>query len=240
MTKSPPSARRLATSRRARRRRQRQIAVLLVIAGVAILVVGALILLSESGSVTAGEIRDYSSLPQGVGEDGAPYIGDPDAPVTLVEYSDFACPHCADFAETAHQLVDTYVADGSLRIVFKPMSFVNPQTSPIAAEASLCAADQGMFWEMHDALFGVVRTQGSNAFTQGNLIDLAEQIGLDEEDFGDCLRGGDNRAAVQAVLTEAETLGINSTPTVMFNGELLEPGAVPYDYLEGLILDALQ
>lgn len=239
MTKSRQSARRQAAARRARKRRQRQFVILLAVGGIAILVVAALVLFSERNAVTATDVGDYSDLPQGVEGDGAPYIGNPDAPATLVEYSDFACSACRAFSETTHQLIDAYVADGSLKIVFKPMSIIDPQTSPTAAAASLCAADQGMFWEMHDALFGLLSTQGSSAFTKGNLTDLAGQIGLDQEAFEDCLKSGDMRPAVLAMLAEAQSLGINSTPTIMFNGKLMDPGAVPYAVLEQFILDAL-
>ena len=149
-------------------RRQRQLAILLGVAGVAIIVVVALILTSQSSasSVTAENVGDYSAFPQGIDEDGAPYIGEVDAPLTLTEYSDFACPHCSNFSTQVHRLIDTYVADGSLKIVYKPVSFV-AQTSPTAAAAGLCAAEQGMFWEMHDALYGLLDTQGSGSATPG-------------------------------------------------------------------------
>ena len=237
----PSSARRQAVGRRKQRRRQRQLIVLLVVAGAAALVVVGLILISQNSAAVAVEnIGDYSAFPQGIDESGAPYLGEPDAPVTLVEYSDFACPHCNTFSKTVHRLADTYVADGSLKIVFKPMSFINPQTSPIAAAASLCAAEQGKFWEMHDALFSLLSTQGSNAFSISNMVALAGQIGLaDEEAFEACLRGGDTTPVVNDMLLEAQSLGVNSTPTIFFNGQMLEPGAVPYDTLEQLIEGAL-
>jgi protein-disulfide isomerase len=188
----------------------------------------------QASAVNVGNVGDYSNYPQGVDETGAPYIGEAGAPITLVEYSDFACPHCATFSETAHQLIDTYVADGTLKVTFKPLSFVAP-TSPTAAAAGLCAADQGMFWEMHDAMFNLLQTQGPSAFAPNTLTDVAAELGLDDDAFGVCLNDGETRDTVLAFLAEAEGLGINSTPTVMFNGELLESGAVPLNVLEGMI-----
>jgi protein-disulfide isomerase len=166
-----------------------------------------------------------------------PYIGEPDAPAVLTEFGDFACPHCYEFSLQAHQLIDTYVADGSLKIVYKLVSFVNPQTSPTAAAAGLCAAQQGKFWEMHDALFGLLNTRGSAAFTRSNVSDLAADLGLDEGEFGDCLTSGQTRQTVQSVLAEAQRLGITGTPTLLFNGELITQDQVPYTFegIESLI-----
>jgi protein-disulfide isomerase len=235
MARSGSSRRREAAAQRARKRRQRA-GLVFGIGGLALVAVAALILLSQgqASAVSVGNVGDYSSYPQGIDETGAPYIGEANAPITLVEYSDFGCPHCATFSETTHQLIDTYVADGTLKITFKPLSFVTPN-SPTAAAAGLCAADQGMFWEMHDAMFNMLSTQGSGAFAPNTLTSAAAEIGLDEDAFGDCLNDGDTRDQVLAFLAEAEGLGINSTPTAMFNGQLLEPGAVPFNVLEELI-----
>jgi protein-disulfide isomerase len=239
MAKSRQSTRKRAAQRRARQRRQRQLAVLLIVAAVAILVTALLILASQRSAISAPEVSDYSSYPQGIEEDGSPYIGNPDAPAVLVEYGDFACSACGHFADTAHQLIEAYVADGSLKIVYTPMSFIDPQNSPTAAEASLCAADQDGFWEMHDALFGTLSVYGSQAFTQRNTVDLAAQIGLDEDSFESCMNSGDKRQVTRNMLADARTLGIASTPTLMFNGQLQEPGAMPYNAVEQLILNAL-
>jgi len=230
------SRRREAAAQRARKRRQRA-GLVFGVGGLALVAVAALILLSQgqaASAVSVGNVGDYSSYPQGVDETGAPYIGEADAPVTLVEYSDFGCPHCATFSETVHQLIDAYVADGTLKITFKPLSFVTPN-SPTAAAAGLCAADQGMFWEMHDAMFNLLSTQGSSAFAANTLTSVAAELGLDEDAFGDCLNDGGTRDQVSAFLAEAQGLGINSTPTAVFNGQILESGAVPFNVLERMI-----
>lgn len=229
------SRRRQAATQRARKRRQRA-ALVFGVGGLALVAVAALILLSQgqASAVSVGDVGDYSNYPQGVDETGAPYIGDPSAPVTIVEYSDFGCPHCATFSETAHQLIDTHVADGTLQIVYKPLSFVTPN-SPTAAAAGLCAADQGMFWEMHDALFNLLSTQGSSAFAPNTLTGVAAEIGLNETTFDNCLNDGGTRDQVLAFLAEAQGLGVNSTPTLFFNGELLDSGALPFNVLDGMI-----
>jgi protein-disulfide isomerase len=236
MAKSGSSRRREAAAKRARKRRQRA-GLVFGIGGLALVAVAALILLSQgqaASAVDVGNVGDYSNYPQGVDETGAPYIGEENAPVTLVEYSDFGCPACNAFSETVHQLIDTYVADGTLRITYKPLSFV-AQTSPTAAAAGVCAADQGMFWEMHDAMFNLLSTQGPSAFAPKTLTDVAAELGLNDDAFGDCLSDGGTRDTVLAFMAEAQGLGVGSTPTVMFNGQLLEAGAVPLNVLEGMI-----
>lgn len=241
MARSRTSTRRRAASRRARQRHQRQLAVLLGVAGIAIIVVVVFIVISQTGaSISAGTFGDYSGFPQGIDDTGAPYIGEADAPAVLTDYSDFGCPHCQTFAEQVHQLIDTYVADGSLKIVYKPVSFVTP-TSGTAAAAGLCAAEQDKFWEMHDVLFGLQSTQGSAAFTRGNMEDLAAQVGADEDAFSACLTSSETRQTVQDVLDEAQAVGVTGTPTVFLNGERVDPNQVPYTFgaLEPLIVSKL-
>lgn len=239
MAKSRSSTRRQIAAQRARKRRQRQLAVLLGVAGIAVIIVVALILTSQSSAtISAENVGDYSAFPQGIDEDGAPFIGEEDAPVTLTEYSDFACPHCATWAEQVHLLIDTYVADGTLKIVYKLVSFVNPQTSPTAASAGLCAAEQDKFWEMHDGLYGLLNTQGSAAFTRSTMNSLAGELGLDEDEFSACLTSGETRQTVQSVASELQQVNVTGTPTVFVNGERIDPNVVPYtfDGMERLIL----
>ena len=93
----------------------------------------------------------------GFNEDGFPYLGDPDAPVTLVEFSDYLCPFCGrHFAQTTPQLIDQYVRTGQVNLVFHdfPLVELHP-TAPSGHAAALCVSEQGaaLFWEYHDALF---------------------------------------------------------------------------------------
>jgi protein-disulfide isomerase len=155
--------------------------------------------------------------------DGAPYIGGRDAPVTLVEFSDFDCPFCARFATTLKRLNATFGDD--LRIVYRqfPLASIHPNAFK-AAEASLCAHEQNRFWEMHDAMF---LQQGRLGVS--SLKEIARQIGLDGTRFDRCLDTGRFVEQVQNDMREAETMGVTGTPAVFVNGLPLQAGAQPYE-----------
>jgi len=197
-----------------------------IVAVVAVGLVGLLIALSAKPSA-AVPVADsnYEGLDQELVQiNDAPGValGDPNAPMTLVEYSDFSCPHCADLAEfSVHPLIDEYVKSGDLRIIYKPISFVNPPYSRPAAQAFLCAADQGMAWEMHDQIWGLYQASGPGAYTQRNLVSQAEALGLDADQFRSCFVDPATNQAVQAVLSEAQVVGVTGTPTLFLNGQLI-------------------
>lgn len=206
---------------RSRRRTQMIIAVVVV----AVAVVAILVLLSRPGADPAVAVdSSYDGLTQEVLRDELGIglaIGDPDAPVTLTEYSDFSCPHCADLSVTIHKLIDDYVRDGQLRIVYKPVAFVYPPYSTLAAQAAICAADQGQGWEMADQIWGLYNNTGPGAYTQQQFVTAAGNIGLDTSTFRTCFSSGATSQAVQGVIDEAQSLGISGTPTVYLNGEPL-------------------
>jgi protein-disulfide isomerase len=212
---------------RARRGRSRQRTQLWLIAGIsltAILLVGGLIAISQPDS-TQVATADYAGLAQQIDRSGAVgfAIGSPDAPVTLVEYSDFSCTHCHDLVPTIHRLIDEYVRAGSLRIIYKPVSFVNPPYSGEAAKVAVCAAEQGKFWEMHDAMWSIYEQSGPQAYGKGFLAQQAKQDGLDADMFRQCYVSVETADAVQGVLDEAQIMGVQGTPTLFLNGQ-----AVPY------------
>lgn len=215
---------RRTSRRRASERSNSRLWIVVVVAVVAVGMVGLLIALSAKPSV-AVQVADgnYEELNQEVIQlNDAPGIalGNPDAPMTLVDYSDFSCPHCADLAELSiHPLIDEYVRSGDLRIIYKPISFVNPPYSRPAAQAFLCAADQGRGWEMHDQIWGLYQASGPGAYTQRNLVDQAEALGLDADEFRSCFVDPDTNQAVQAVLSEAQVIGVTGTPTLFLNGQ---------------------
>lgn len=210
--------------RRTQRQRRGRIFLIVGVLVVAVVIVGAVILLTgpRSGAVAAVE-TNYDGLVQQVdrstGQGPGYAIGDPDAPVTLVVYSDFSCPHCHDLTATIHRLIDEYVPVGQLRVVYKPISFVNPPYSRPAAQAAICAGDQGAFWEMHDQIWAFYENAGPGAYTQRQLAGAAEAIGLDGNAFRSCFVSADTTSQVDAVLAEAQTLGITGTPTLFINGQ---------------------
>ena len=164
----------------------------------------------------------------------APTMGPPDAPVTLVEFSDFECPFCRRFAPTLKRLHETFGDD--LQIVYRhfPIPSLHPNAVR-AAEASHCAYDQGRFWEMHDLIFE--ETQG---VTVDGLQDMARRIGLDSARFDRCLETGQFAELVRRDMEEGSTAGVRGTPTLFLNGVQLQGGAIPYESLVPLIQDELR
>lgn len=206
--------------RQNKRRKKAQTQLIIVVAVGALAVVGLLIALTSRPASTAVAISefDFEGLTQETMRTNGGLgfaVGNPDAPVTLVEYSDFSCPHCYDLNGIIHQLIDTYGRDGDLRIVFKPIGFVNPDYSRPAAQAAICAGQQGRFWQMHDQIWMLYEQSSPRAYTNSLLTARAAEIGLDTDEFASCFNAAG--AEVDAILAEANRLGINSTPTIFIN-----------------------
>jgi len=163
-----------------------------------------------------------------VSTDGAPVRGATDAPVTIVEFSDFECPFCKQTHPTLKQLLERY--PGKVRLAYRdfPLDSIHPQARR-AAEAARCASDQGKFWEYHDVLF----TQ-SPQLTLEDLRRYAGQLGLDITKFDGCLAAGVHKTTVQRDLDEGNRLGITGTPAFFINGRTLT-GAQPLEAFARLI-----
>ena len=165
-------------------------------------------------------------------------IGPTDAPVVVVEYGDYQCPYCKQFAEnTERQLKETYVDTGQVRFVFRHLAFLGPE-SLLAAQAAECANEQDRFWDYHDKLFAEQAAENSGAFNQDNLKRFANELGLDSEQFNQCLDSNEYQAKVEQEVAQAQRLGIRSTPTVFVNGQMIENGSV-YQVLQTAIEQAL-
>ena len=156
-----------------------------------------------------------------------PSRGPKDAPVTIVEFSDFECPYCGAAHDTVEQVMNTYA--GKVRLVFRqfPLSF-HPHAAK-AAEASLCAADQGKFWEYHEVLF-----KNQKKLDPADLKAHATQVGLDPQKFGQCLESGDKKKVVDADQQAGMAAGVNGTPAFFINGIFLN-GALPIDEFKKVI-----
>lgn len=140
---------------------------------------------------------------------GAPFLGRADAPVTVVEFSDYECPFCQRFfATTLPALKRDYVDAGKVRYVFRdyPLDQLHPQARK-AAEAAHCAGDQGKFWEMHDVLF-----QNAKALSPPQLAEHARAVGLDGAAFDECLASGRHAARVERGLADGAAAGVRGTP----------------------------
>ena len=139
----------------------------------------------------------------------APALGRPDAPVTLVEFSDYQCPFCQRFfVATLPALKKDYIDTGKVRYVFRdyPLDQIHPQARK-AAEAAHCAGEQGKYWEMHDVLFGNQQT-----LQPPKLSEHARALGLDGARFDQCLTSGTHAARVSQGLTDGLAAGVQGTP----------------------------
>jgi protein-disulfide isomerase len=163
---------------------------------------------------------------------GARILGPADAPVTIVEFSDYHCPFCKRAEETVEQLLARY--GDRIRVVFKdfPIGQLHPQAAK-AHEAARCAADQGKFWEYHKLLFA-----GSPQTTTDQLTGIAQRAGMDMSRFEPCLGQAMHRAAVQQDVDEGTKLGVAATPTFFINGRPIA-GAQPLETFVRVIDDEL-
>lgn len=152
-------------------------------------------------------------------------MGDPDAPVKVVEFSDFLCPYCRQFfLQTEQPLVEDYVATGKVYFVYRTLGdWLGPE-SQASAEAVYCAGDQGRFWEYHDLLFA---NQGNGSFSPDRLRAFAQALDLDEEAFSACLSGAKYRDQVRQDLADGLQAGVRGTPSFLINGKLVA-GAQSY------------
>ena len=162
-----------------------------------------------------------------------PVIGPANAPVTLVEFSDFQCPFCLRVAPTLKRLREAY--GDRIRIVWKdfPLTTIHPEAFK-AAEAAQCARDQGKFWEYHDVLFG-----NQQALQPEFLKKYAADIGLNAAAFGTCLDTAKYSDRVQEQMGIGNGLGVGSTPSTFVNGRMVS-GAVPYETFAAIIDEELE
>jgi protein-disulfide isomerase len=163
---------------------------------------------------------------------GAPVRGAANAPVTIVEFSDFECPFCKRATVTVASLLEKY--PGKIKVVYRdfPLEKIHPLARR-AAEAARCARDDGKFWEYHDVLFAQ-----SPKLAPEELKQYAVQVGLDPAKFDACLASGVHRADVQSDIDEGERLGITATPMFFINGRSVR-GAQPAETFARVIDDEL-
>ncbi len=156
--------------------------------------------------------------------------GQDNAPVTMIEFSDYECPFCERFyVQTLPQIQKDYIDTGKVKFVYRdyPLSFHLNATK--AAEAAECAGEQKKYWEYHDVLF-----QHQNALDNKSLKQYAIDLGLNTAAFNQCLDSGAMLGEVQKDFKEGSRLGIRGTPTFFINGTRVV-GAQPYDSLKQII-----
>jgi protein-disulfide isomerase len=157
-------------------------------------------------------------------------LGNKNAKVTIVEFSDFQCPFCRKFwSETLPQIKKDYIDTGKVNLVYRdfPLSF-HP-AAKVSAEATGCAADQGKYWEMHDKIFSEQAKKGTGTiqYTETDLKKWATQIGLDAAKFNSCLDSGKYTEEVAKDAEDGAKFGVSGTPFFFVGGQSVN-GAYPF------------
>ena len=156
--------------------------------------------------------------------------GKENAPVTMVEFSDYECPFCGrHFEQTYSQIIKEYVDTGKVKLVYRDFPLDFHPNAQKAAEAAECAGEQNKYWEMHDKLFENQQALGIN-----NLKQYAKEIGLNTDKFNNCLDSGEMTSEVSKDIQDGQAVGISGTPGFIINGQLVS-GAQPFSAFKQII-----
>ena len=164
-------------------------------------------------------------------------LGSPSAPVEVMEYADFECPSCGQFATLTEPDVRTRLVNtGKIRVRFLDFPLSMHKNTWDASLAASCANDQGKFWEMHDQIFANQDKWNGEATSNPRkpLGALAQGLRLDMAKYGACMDAETHRAQIQANLQEGERRGVSQTPSFIIGGQLI-PGALPFDAFNKLV-----
>jgi len=209
--------------------RQRLILIGLIVLGAALVV--SVIVYPNLKSV--GEIITVTpaTLPNADGLS----LGDASAPATIDVFEDFQCPACKSFTETTEPLIiENLVSTGKAHYVFHNYPFIDDNTNPLgggesdqAANAAMCANEQGKFWEMHSILYANWNGENQGNFSDRRLQAMAESSGLDMNAFNKCFSANKYEADIQADFDKGQQMGVNGTPTIFVNGNQVgQPGKI--------------
>jgi protein-disulfide isomerase len=166
-----------------------------------------------------------------VDDAGRPARGPSDAPVQIVEFSDFQCPFCQRAYPTVMQVLKTY--GDRVRLVYRHYPLQNHPAARPAAEASACAADQGKFWEYHDKLFA-----NASRLSDADLKQHAADLGLDAQKFNACVDTRKFQGDVEADRVAGDEAGVSGTPAFFINGRPIS-GAQPFEAFKRVIDEEL-
>jgi protein-disulfide isomerase len=199
-----------------------------IVGGLGVILVAALILLGggQKAADPTTLVTPASPTPVALADGAA--LGKADAPVTLEVWTDFQCPVCGQYARTVEpQLVAKYVTPGTLRIVHHDAAFQGAKSgagydeSVEAAAGARCAADQRGYWPFQDWAFANQSGENQGAFAAARLASIASAAGLDVPAWKACVATGDQQAAARTATQSALASGVNATPTLSINGQVI-------------------
>lgn len=237
MNKKSPreNARRLSMREERMKKQRQQRTIVFVALGIIVLVVLALavypsIRAAQQANAPAADFIKITPHARPNAQGTA--MGDPNAPVRIDVFEDYQCPACAVFTqEVESKIVRAYVESGKVYYVFNQYPFLdtgNPlQESHKAANASMCANEQGRFWDYHDLVY--VNQSGENAghFSDKLMTAFAESLGLDMQKFNACYSAKIYEKDIENSVTKGNQMGVQGTPSVFVNGTIVKPGYIP-------------
>jgi protein-disulfide isomerase len=182
-----------------------------------------------------------------ISADNDPIIGDPNAPITIIEFSDFQCPFCARFhIQTLPLILEEYIEQGKVKLVFRdfPIQSIHPNALP-ASVAAECANEQGKFKEMHDMLF-----DNQNEWNKQDTVDAlssfsqyATNIQLEQDTFDSCLTNGKYIEEIKKDLNDGKNYGVSGTPGFFVGNDEIGyvelKGAQPFEIFKKIIDEQL-
>ena len=171
-------------------------------------------------------------------ENGSPILGDSNASVTLVEFGDYQCHFCnVFFHSTEEDILKNYVETGKVRMIFKDYNIIGPD-SVSASHGAQCANDQGLFWEYHDTLYSNWAGENNGWASSNNLLKFAQEIGVDVEQWSECMINETHSQTILASNNDARSLELTGTPAFFVIGPdgKVTPlfGAQPYESFENV------
>ena len=169
---------------------------------------------------------------------GSPILGNPNAPVTLVEFGDYQCKFCnVFFHSTEDDILKNYVETGRVKMIFKDYNIIGPD-SISASHGAHCANDQGLFWEYHDILYSNWTGENNGWASSENLVKFAQEIDLDMDEWSECMKNKPYSQLILASNEDAKNLGITGTPAFFVIGPDGKTtrifGAQPYEVFENI------
>ena len=220
---------------------QKQILIVIAVVVVAVIAVGVVIALSGRTNIAQ---TDYAALPNSRTADGAFVLGDPNAPVTIIEFADFACSHCQEYRPEIEQFIHDYVATGRARFEFRMFSTAGGQQTILVGKFAECIDEvrPGAFWEAYPVLYELGASADYFRDDVGRLI--AQRLNVSYTDVLDCTAQANQ---IVTDMTFGQNAGVTGTPAVMmrlnngeaqwvtYNGTTYDRGGVSYTVLAGVV-----
>jgi protein-disulfide isomerase len=143
---------------------------------------------------------------------GSPILGNPNAPITLVEFGDYQCHYCNVFFQSIEKdIIENYVETGKVKIIFKDYNIIGPD-SVKASQGAHCAKDQGVFWEYHDILYSNWTGENNGWASGANLVNFAQEIDLNMNEWSECMNQEKHSKTILSSNDDAKALGLTGTP----------------------------